>query len=57
MEDLNSSAPRFDPQVLRQIADAIEQREGVKGVAAFIRKRDVMVRELNQLKRRHETKK
>jgi L-gulonate 3-dehydrogenase len=44
MEDLNSSSPRFDPQILRQIADAIEQREGVKGVAAFTRKRDVMVK-------------
>jgi L-gulonate 3-dehydrogenase len=57
MEDLDSSSPRFDPQVLRQIADAVEQREGVKGVAAFVRKRDVMVKELNQLKRRHEVKK
>ncbi len=56
MEDLDSASPRFDPQVLRQIADAIEQREGVKGVAAFVRKRDVMVKELNQLKRRHEAK-
>lgn len=57
MEDLDSSAPRFDPQVLRQIADAVERREGVKGVPAFVRKRDVMVKELNQLKRRHEAKK
>jgi 3-hydroxyacyl-CoA dehydrogenase len=57
MEDLNSASPRFDPKVLREIADAIEQREGVKGVPAFIRKRDVMVKELNQLKRRHEARK
>ena len=57
MEDLNSASPRFDPKVLREIADAIERREGVKGVPAFIRKRDVMVKELNQLKRRHEAKK
>jgi 3-hydroxyacyl-CoA dehydrogenase len=56
IEDLDSNPPRFDPQVLRQIADAIEQREGVKGVPAFVRKRDVMVKELNQLKRRHEAK-
>ena len=56
MEDLDSTSPRFDPQVLRQIADAIEQREGVKGVAAFVRKRDVMVKDLNQLKRRHEAR-
>lgn len=57
MEDLDSASPRFDPAVLRQIADAIERREGVKGVPAFVRKRDVMVKELNQLKRRHEAKK
>jgi L-gulonate 3-dehydrogenase len=57
MEDLDSAAPRFDPKVLREIADAIERREGVKGVPAFVRKRDVMVKELNQLKRRHEAKK
>src|SRR5690349_16887674 len=57
MEDLDSASPRFDPQVLRRIADAIEKREGVKGVPAFVRKRDVMVKELNQLKRRHEAKK
>jgi 3-hydroxyacyl-CoA dehydrogenase len=57
IEDLDSSPPRFDPQVLRQIADAIEKREGVQGVPAFVRKRDVMVKELNQLKRRHEAKK
>jgi ketoreductase RED1 len=57
MEDLDSGSPRFDPQVLRQIADAIEAREGVKGVPAFIRKRDVMVKELNRLKRRHEARK
>ncbi len=57
MSDLDSASPRFDPAVLRQIADAIERREGVKGVPAFVRKRDVMVKELNQLKRRHEAKK
>lgn len=57
MEDLDSSSPRFDPQVLRQIADAIERREGVKDVAGLVRKRDVMVKELNRLKRRHEVRK
>ncbi|CAN5538328.1 3-hydroxyacyl-CoA dehydrogenase [soil metagenome] len=56
MADLDSRAPRFDPEVLRRIADAIEEREGVKGVPAFVRKRDVMVKELNNLKRRHEVK-
>lgn len=57
MEDLDSAAPRFDPEVLRGIGAAVERREGVSGTAAFIRKRDVMVKELNQLKRRHEAKK
>jgi 3-hydroxyacyl-CoA dehydrogenase len=57
MEDLDSAAPHFDPGVLEEIGDAIERREGVSGTAAFIRKRDVMVKELNRLKRRHEVKK
>ncbi len=57
MGDLDSAPPRFDPTVLKQIGVAIEQRECVAGVAAFVRKRDVMVKELNQLKRRHEAKK
>jgi L-gulonate 3-dehydrogenase len=57
MEDLDAAAPRFDPKVLEEIGAAIERREGVSGTAAFIRKRDVMVKELNRLKRRHEAKK
>jgi 3-hydroxyacyl-CoA dehydrogenase len=57
MEDLDSASPRFDPGMLNEIGTAIEQREGVKGVGAFIRKRDVMVKELKELKRRHEAKK
>lgn len=57
MEDLDSAAPRFDPKVLKEIGAAVERRESVKGVPEFTRKRDVMVKELNQLKRRHEAKK
>ena len=56
MEDLDSAPPHFDPKVLNEIGAAIERREGVTGVPEFIRKRDVMVKELNQLKRRHEVK-
>jgi len=55
MADLDPAAPRFDPEVLRAIGAAIERREGVSGTAAFVRKRDVMVKELRLLKRRHET--
>lgn len=57
MEDLDSTPPRFDPRILNEIGTAIEHREGVKGVGAFIRKRDVMIKELKELRRRHEPKK
>jgi 3-hydroxyacyl-CoA dehydrogenase len=56
MDDLDSAPPRFDPTVLEQIGRAVEQREGVRGVAELCRKRDVMVKQLNQLKRSHEAK-
>lgn len=49
--DLDSSSPRFDPEVLRGIAAAVETREGVGSARELCRKRDVMVRQLNQLKR------
>lgn len=49
--DLDSSSPRFDPGVLREIAVAVETREGVGSVRELCRKRDVMVRKLNLLKR------
>jgi 3-hydroxyacyl-CoA dehydrogenase len=51
MRDLDSGAPRFDPEVLKAIATAVEQREGVAGVAALCRKRDVMLKRLQRLKR------
>jgi L-gulonate 3-dehydrogenase len=54
MQDLNSAAPRFDPEVLNTIAAAVEQREGVTGVAALCRKRDRMIKRLNALKRAHD---
>lgn len=49
--DLDSSSPRFDHDVLRDIAEAVETREGVGSARELCRKRDVMVTRLNQLKR------
>ena len=56
MEDLDSAAPCFDPKILKEIGQAVERREGVAGVPELCRRRDVMVKQLNQLKRRHEAK-
>ncbi len=49
--DLDSGAPRFDPDVLQDIARAVETREGVASARELCRRRDVMVTRLNQLKR------
>lgn len=54
MDDLDSAAPHFDPGLLREVGSAVEMREGVRSVAALIRKRDAMLTELRQLKHRHE---
>jgi 3-hydroxyacyl-CoA dehydrogenase len=54
MKDLNSDPPRFNSEVLTAIADAVERREGVPDVAALCRKRDIMIKRLNQLKRAHQ---
>jgi 3-hydroxyacyl-CoA dehydrogenase len=56
IEDLDSDPPRFDPAVLEQIGQAVENREGVHSVAELCRKRDVMLKHLTQLKRSHEAK-
>jgi 3-hydroxyacyl-CoA dehydrogenase len=49
--DLDSSSPRFDPDVLQEIAEAVEAREGVASARELCRRRDVMVTRLNRLKR------
>jgi L-gulonate 3-dehydrogenase len=54
MKDLDSDPPRFDPGILKSIAEAVEQREGAPDVAALCRKRDIMIKRLNQLKRAHQ---
>ncbi|MDQ7249401.1 3-hydroxyacyl-CoA dehydrogenase NAD-binding domain-containing protein [Dongia sedimenti] len=54
MNDLDSAPPRFDPSLLRAVGLAVEAREGVTGVDALIRRRDVMLTELRQLKHRHD---
>jgi 3-hydroxyacyl-CoA dehydrogenase len=54
MKDLDPDPPRFDPEVLNAIADSVERREGVPDVAALCRKRDIMIKRLNQLKRAHQ---
>jgi 3-hydroxyacyl-CoA dehydrogenase len=53
MDDLDSTTPAFDPAQLSEVGAAVEAREGVTGVKALIRKRDVMLNELRQLKQRH----
>lgn len=52
--DLESRSPRFDPAVLQEIARVVEAREGVASARELCRKRDTMVRRLNQLKREFE---
>jgi len=46
MADLSSAPPAFAPTVLRTIAAAVERREGVAGVEALARKRDLLVKRL-----------
>jgi 3-hydroxyacyl-CoA dehydrogenase len=56
MDDLDSTAPSFDPDMLEQIGRAVETREGVGNAVELCRKRDVMVTRLNQMKRAAEAK-
>jgi len=53
LEDLDTTAPKFDPAQLTEVGAAVEAREAVSGVQELIRKRDVMLTELRQLRRRH----
>lgn len=54
MEDLDSAPPRFDEALLQRVGEVVEKREGVHSVAELCRKRDIMVKKLNILKRVHE---